>query len=342
MQRGRLDWVERSTSGAVRHACRIPAGGHPPKFPYTLGVIDLNALPLPALFSELTKDNSLGRLLAACRDEDLSHAGDVTTHSIVSMNVRATASLVAREQGVVAGLVAVVHVLSAFGTDVQWIPNTSDGEPCAAGETLGTFSGALAGLLVAERTMLNIIARMAGTATMTRQFVDAIQNCKARICDTRKTSPAMRSMQKYAVRCGGGYLHRIGLFDAALYKDNHIAGIPLNELAARLEKAITSARASNDLRFVEVEVDSLEQLREVLTLPKGLLDIVLLDNMPPEVLRKAVAMRDDSAPNVLLEASGGIELDNVRAIAETGVDRISIGALTHAAPALDLALEVLS
>ena len=309
--------------------------------PYTARVLDLNALPLPALFGELTKDGSLGRLLAACRDEDLGHHGDVTTLSCVPPHLHARATLVARDPGVIAGLILVVPVLSAFGAEVAWTPAKSDGDPCTASEALGSFDGPLAGLLAAERTMLNLIARMAGTATLTRRFVDAIAGTKSRICDTRKTAPAMRMMQKYAVRCGGGTLHRIGLFDAALYKDNHLASFPPGQLAHRLEHAINEARAHNELRFVEVEVVSLEQLREILALPAGLVDMALLDNMTPEAMREAVKLRDQAGTRILLEASGGITLANVRAVAETGVDRISIGALTHAAPALDLALEVL-
>lgn len=305
-------------------------------------MIDLNTLTLPALFGELTRDGSLGRLLAACREEDLGYAGDVTTASCVPAGVRAEANLMAREPGVVAGLATVMQVLSAFDVDAAWTPATQDGERCAADDVLGSFEGSLAGLLTAERTLLNIVARMAGVATMTRRFVDAAQGTDASICDTRKTAPGMRAMQKYAVRCGGGHLHRVGLFDAALYKDNHLASFPKEQLAAALTGAIRTARDRAELRFVEVEVDSLDQLRDVLSLDAGLVDYVLLDNMPPGLLRQAVAMRDQHQPGVKLEASGGVTLGTVRAIAETGVDRISVGALTHAADALDLALEVVS
>lgn len=310
------------------------------KLPYTARVIDLNTLPLPALFAELTKDGSLGRLLAACRAEDLGHDGDVTTASSVPAETRAKATLVAREAGVIAGLAVIGDVLGAFGAHLNWNLHVEDGSACAAGATLATFEGSLAGLLSAERTMLNIIARLCGTATLTRRFVDAIAGTKARICDTRKTSPAMRSLQKYAVRCGGGWMHRIGLYDAALFKDNHLAHVPVNELAAWVERVARGARSRAELRFVEVEVTTLEQLREVLRVPAGLVEMVLLDNMSLEHMREAVALRDAHAPGVLLEASGGVKLDTVRAIAETGVDRISVGALTHTAPAMDLALEV--
>jgi nicotinate-nucleotide pyrophosphorylase (carboxylating) len=308
--------------------------------PYTSGVIDLNALPLPALFGELTKDGSLARLLAACRDEDLGSTGDVTTQSCVSPGASAKAALIAREPGVIAGLATVLHVLSAFEAEVWWNAAKSDGETCNAGEVLGSFEGLLAGLLTAERTMLNLVARMCGTATLTRRFVDAVNGTQAQICDTRKTSPGMRSMQKYAVRCGGGYMHRVGLYDALLYKDNHLANIPAGELTPRLEGAIRKAMTSGELRFVEIEAESLDQFRSILALPKGLVHFVLLDNMPLEQLRAAVELRRQLAPHVKLEASGGVTLESVRTIAETGVDRISVGALTHAAPALDLAIEV--
>jgi nicotinate-nucleotide pyrophosphorylase (carboxylating) len=308
--------------------------------PYTLAVIDLNALPLPALFGELTRDGSLSRLLAACREEDLGLAGDVTTQSIVPPEAQAKAQLIARQDGVISGLITVVHVLSAFGAEAQWSPAKGDGEHCKASDVLGAFKGSLAGLLGAERTMLNLIARMCGTATLTHRFVEAVEGTHAQICDTRKTSPGMRTMQKYAVRCGGGHMHRIGLYDALLYKDNHLAKVSPADLAPRLEQAIRKALSSGETRFVEVEADSLEQLRSILALPEGLIHFALLDNMPLEELREAVAIRNETAPAIKLEASGGVTLETVRAIADTGVDRISVGALTHAAAALDLALEV--
>ena len=169
-------------------------------------------------------------------------------------------------------------------------------------------------MLTFERMALNLIGRLSGIATLTRQYVDAIAGTKAVICDTRKTTPGLRNLEKYAVRCGGGTLHRIGLFDAVLYKDNHLAGIPLNELAARLTSAIESVRDQHEIRFVEVEVDSLEQMRELLRMPPELVNIILLDNMAAEVLSQAVQLRNAHQPSLLLEASGGVNLETVRAL----------------------------
>ena len=162
----------------------------------------------------------------------------------------------------------------------------------------------------------------------------------AEICDTRKTTPGMRRLEKYAVRCGGGTMHRVGLYDAALYKDNHLAALPEDSWAARLGEAITSARRDHQLTFVEVEVDTLRQLEEVLTLPAGLVDIVLLDNMSSGSLQRAVELRNERRSELKLEASGGVTLESVRAIAESGVDRISVGAITHSAPWLDIGLDL--
>ena len=169
--------------------------------------------------------------------------------------------------------------------------------------------------------------------------MEAVAGTGAVICDTRKTTPGWRPLEKYAVRCGGGTLHRLSLADAALYKDNHLAGLPPGRWAQTLATAIRSVRSEHELRFVEVEVDTTEQLEAVFDLPAGLVDIALLDNMTPETLRAMVARRDAAAPHLQLEASGGVTLDTVRTIAESGVDRISVGALTHSATSLDVGLE---
>lgn len=303
-------------------------------------MIDPNTLSLPDLFTELTRDGSLDRLLAACVAEDLGGVGDITTASCSHGLHRARAVMVAKEDGVVAGLATVPAVVRAFQASITWTPATYDGERCQQGQALGALAGSLSELLAVERTLLNLVARLCGVATLTRAFVDRVDGTHAAICDTRKTSPGMRCVQKYAVRCGGGLLHRIGLFDAALYKDNHLAGVPLDQLASYLVRAIGSMRAVCTPKFVEVEVDSLEQLRMLLTLPDGLVDMVLLDNMPANLLCEAVRLRDAARSGVLLEASGGVTLDSVSSIAASGVDRISVGALTHASPALDLSLEV--
>jgi nicotinate-nucleotide pyrophosphorylase (carboxylating) len=210
---------------------------------------------------------------------------------------------------------------------------TPDGQRVERGTTLATVAGSLRGILAAERTALNFLQRMSGVATLTRKFVDAAAGFKVKLLDTRKTTPGWRLLEKYAVRCGGGTNHRMGLYDGILIKDNHLAG-----LGGSVRKAVEQARAypGNAGLPVEVEVDTLEQLEVALAVRA---DIVLLDNMTLEQLRLAVARRDAIASGVLLEASGGVNLTTVRDIAATGVDRISVGAFTHSATALDIALD---
>jgi nicotinate-nucleotide pyrophosphorylase (carboxylating) len=303
-------------------------------------VIDLNALPLPDLFEAMTADGSLDRLLEAARREDLAEVGDVTTTCMLEEGWAVRAVAVARSGGVACGLPAVGRILEAFDCAAEIEPLLADGEPCREGDLLWRLRGNLAQILTAERTMLNIVGRLSGVATLTRRYVEETSGTSAVVCETRKTTPGLRSLEKYAVRCGGGTLHRLGLYDAMLLKDNHLAHLGPTELVPAVTRAAKAARATYDLRFVEVEVDGLDQLRQVLQCPAGLIDIVLLDNMPADELREAVQMRDVEGAGVLLEASGGISLDNVRSVAETGVDRISVGALTHAARWLDVSLEV--
>ncbi len=193
-------------------------------------------------------------------------------------------------------------------------------------------------LLAIERVALNLLCHLSGVATLTAQYVAKCKGTKAGIYDTRKTLPGLRGLQKYAVACGGGRTHRIGLYDAVLIKDNHLAGTPISKLAEMLTKSAGQARRlTPGLQFVEVEVDTLDQLCEVLKAP---VDIVLLDNMRPSLLQQAVTMRDATAPKIELEASGGVNLDTVAEISRTGVDRISVGALTHSAPSLDIGLDI--
>jgi nicotinate-nucleotide pyrophosphorylase (carboxylating) len=305
-------------------------------------MLDLNTLSLPDLFNELTADGCMDRLLDAAFEEDARRPGDITTRSIVTNGTRVEAHIVARQPGVIAGLACAARVLGEDEDDgdTAFTALVHDGEGCEAGQVLAHLHDELSNILFIERILLNLIGRLSGVATMTRKYVDAIAGTGAVICDTRKTTPGMRNMEKYAVRCGGGTLHRLGLFDAALYKDNHLAGIPVNELKERVSIAARNIRNTHDVRFIGVEVDRLDQLKEVLGIERGLIDIVLLDNMKPEQLREAVAMRNTMARDVLLEASGGVNLTTVRAIAETGVNRISVGAVTHSAPCLDVALDI--
>jgi nicotinate-nucleotide pyrophosphorylase (carboxylating) len=305
--------------------------------------VDLNALSLDGLFEALVHRERLHTLLRLALDEDLGDVGDVTTSALVPPDTRANAAIVARDQGVVAGLPVVEAILEmagareALGTRVL----ARDGQECRRGDLLVQFDGPLAVLLPLERTMLNALGRLCGIASLTRRFVHEAAGTKARVCCTRKTLPGWRELDKYAVRCGGGWLHRIGLYDAMLVKDNHLGAVPPGELGSALAAAARVARRRHDLRFVEVEVDSLEQLRVVLKIERGLIDIVLLDNFDVAMLREAVALRSSAGASVELEASGGVRLDTVRPIAATGVDRISTGAITHSAIALDVAIDLL-
>jgi nicotinate-nucleotide pyrophosphorylase (carboxylating) len=279
--------------------------------------------------------------------EDLDRGYDWTTVSLVPEGANAAAEIVARKGGVIAGLEAARVALDEMDIPAQWQPQVADGAAVAAGTVLATVSGSARDLLTSERTLLNLIGRLSGIATLTSKYVAAIAGTKARIYDTRKTTPGWRRLEKYAVHCGGGRNHRTGLFDAVLIKDNHLAFGRQNggagySPAQAVEQARNFVRESlagdprAETMLVEVEVDSLDQLREVLPARP---DIVLLDNMTPDLLRQAVAIRDATGLPIELEASGGVNLDTVRAIAETGVERISAGALTHSAVCLDIALD---
>jgi nicotinate-nucleotide pyrophosphorylase (carboxylating) len=303
---------------------------------------DYNAMPLDGVFASLVHPARLDTLLRLALEEDLGAVGDVTTDCLVPPDVRATAAIVARADGVVAGLPVVERVL-VLGEALELLETrfvARDGDRCRAGDTLVRFDGPLAALLPLERTMLNALGRLSGIASLTRRYVDAIAGTKARLCCTRKTLPGWRELEKYAVRCGGGWLHRIGLYDAMLVKDNHLGAVPPDELAPALAAAAKAARRRHELRFVEVEVDTLEQLERVLTIEPGLIDIVLLDNFDVARLRQAVELRDRRQPRLQLEASGGVRLETVRGIAETGVERVSCGAITHSAIVLDVAIDL--
>ncbi len=273
--------------------------------------------------------------------EDLGRACDWTTVALAPADVRGRAAVVAREDGTVAGLPAARLALDEMQVLVDWRPLAVDGQAVTAGERLAELCGPVREMLTAERLLLNLIGRLSGIATLTRQFVQAVQGTAAGIYDTRKTTPGWRRLEKYAVRCGGGRNHRTGLFDAVLIKDNHLALMQLRPGAAvrRVREFLHAALPESDLAdalMVEVEVDTLEQLDDALTARP---DIILLDNMPTSQLREAVVRRDAVSPEIELEASGGVSLGSVRAVAETGVDRISVGALTHSAVSLDVALD---
>lgn len=260
--------------------------------------------------------------------EDLGLVGDVTTNATIPADAQSTALLRARAPGFVSGLALARAAFHALDPALAFTVTKPDGSIVAYGDTIAEISGSARAILSAERVALNFMGRMSGIATLTARYVAAVAGTRAAIVDTRKTAPGLRAFEKYAVRCGGGRNHRIGLFDAVLIKDNHIIA------AGGLERAIKAARDNaGHILKIEVEVDTLEQLERVL---QHRVDAVLLDNMSPETLKKAVTM---VAGRSLTEASGGVNLDSVRDIAETGVDLISVGALTHSAPVLDLGLD---
>jgi nicotinate-nucleotide pyrophosphorylase (carboxylating) len=261
-------------------------------------------------------------------EEDLGRAGDLTTDLIVPAAQTARATLVARKSGTIAGLVAAQCAFRLVDPQLNFIPEASDGARVDAGSKLAVVEGFARSILTAERVALNFLGHLSGIATATQALVDAVFGTRARIVCTRKTTPGLRALEKYAVRCGGGFNHRFGLDDAILIKDNHIAA------AGGIVPAIERARAGMaHMIKIEVEVDTLEQLEAALA--QGV-DTVLLDNMTPRDLSAAVALAKGRA---VLEASGSVALATVRAIAETGVDYISSGAITHSAPNLDVALD---
>lgn len=269
--------------------------------------------------------------------EDFGAEGDVTSLATIPATQQGRANFVARRQGVLAGIDAARWVARQVDASLVLETHVKDGTPLQRGDVIATVSGSMRAILMAERTALNFLQRLSGVATLTRQFVDAVAGTKASILDTRKTTPGWRLLEKYAVRMGGGTNHRIGLFDAILVKDNHLAGVRHEgQQKHEIEVVVDRCRERYPHLAIEVEVDSLEQLDVALRCPVA---IVLLDNMTNEQMRLAVARRDAKAPSVLLEASGGVNLHTVRGIAETGVDRISVGAITHSATALDIALD---
>ncbi|MEZ6244252.1 MAG: carboxylating nicotinate-nucleotide diphosphorylase [Phycisphaerales bacterium] len=314
---------------------------------------DISDLSPAAFYERLASTGLVRRLLELARDEDLGPGRvDITAAVMLDPGARTTARLVAREPGVLAGLALLDELLDAFGVsgEIDATPHAADADPIASGDSLLTLQGSSRAIVTIERTLLNLVGRLSGVASRTAEFASRIPpGSRAKLCDTRKTTPGLRVLEKYAVRCGGGSTHRLGLHDAVLVKDNHVAAIPLDELAKRLTDA---ARRAWELRidmgdadpappaFVEVEVDSPAQLERVLSIEEGLIDFVLLDNFTTEQMRAAVALRDRLRSSVQLEASGGVTLDSVADVAATGVDRISVGSLTHHAVSLDVGLDI--
>lgn len=262
---------------------------------------------------------------------------DLTCAALIDPAETATINVVVRRDGVLAGGPVAELVFGRLDPTVAWQSLVADGTFVTAQTVVARASGPLRSLLIGERTALNFLMHLSGVATQTRKFIDAVGGTKAVILDTRKTLPGWRALEKYAVRCGGGTNHRMGLHDGVLIKDNHLAAWVRRAGISTIADAVRQARSVSPSGIaIEVEVDTLEQLRDALA---GGPEIVLLDNMGPPLLREAMRLRDEVAPATQLEASGGITLGNVREIAETGVDRISIGALTHSAPAIDIAFD---
>lgn len=305
---------------------------------------------MPKEFTQILWDEKLAedclRLARLAFEEDLEGQSDWTTVALVEPSSRGTASLVSREAIVVAGMPTIEIVRDAIQADFAIEAFAEDGQSVPAGATLATLRGRIRDLLVCERTMLNLLSRLVGIATQTRHYVERVQGTKARIYDTRKTTLGWRRLEKYAVRCGGARNHRMGLYDAILIKDNHLAQgtreanhSPQGAVQAvgRVREFLKSQGESiSSETIVEIEVDSLEQLMAVLPAQP---DLVLLDNMSSDELAQAVGVRDELAPQVELEASGGIGRDTIRQVALSGVDRISVGGLTHSVHSADIGLD---
>ncbi len=292
--------------------------------------------------------SELAEIIHLARREDLGPAGaDVTSQLLIDEQSIGVGTLLQKDVGIVCGLPIVEMICRVYDERlrVEQIPGFHleiiEGRFSDARTTpLLRIRGPLRSLLAAERVILNFLQRLSGIATQTQRFVRRVEGTAAKIYDTRKTTPGLRLLEKYAVRCGGGENHRMGLFDGLLVKDNHLAAVPLKQLAPFLQSTIERSRAQDPARFIEVEVDTLDQLREVLKVDN--IHVILLDNMDCPGMASAVEMRDraNRRGRTALEASGGVTLETVRAIALTGVDRIAVGALTHSASALDIGLDV--
>ncbi len=279
------------------------------------------------------------KLVQMAIEEDLGH-GDMTTELLFDEDITGQASIVPREEIVVCGMPVVQEIIRQYDDRLKLTIHIKDGEPAHVGSKLATFDGPLRSILSVERIVLNFLQRLSGIATTTSAYVRAIQGTRAKIYDTRKTLPGWRTLEKYAVRCGGGCNHRQGLYDGILIKDNHIAELG-KSFPNKLKRLVENARNVKGLQFVAIEVDHVDhQLNHVLKIPG--VDIVLLDNMGQWQLKHAVEMRDEMCgknAKPLLEASGNITLDNVAVVAQSGVERIAVGAITHSAKAVDIGLD---
>jgi nicotinate-nucleotide pyrophosphorylase (carboxylating) len=278
---------------------------------------------------------SVGTLIDLALAEDLGGAGDITSRAFIPEASRSHARIVAREACVVSGLEVALEVFRRVDPSLQITSRCAEGDRIAKGSSLIDLYGSSRSILSGERTALNFLGRLCGIATQARRYADAVAGTKAVLLDTRKTTPGWRLLEKAAVKHGGCVNHRMGLFDAVLVKDNHLAA--LGDLAL-LPPVIAQLRSEHPGLPIEIEADTLDQTERLLGMTG--IDVILLDNMTPELIRKALALRDTKAPSVLLEASGGVTLGKLPEIAATGIDRISVGALTHSAPHADLSLEI--
>lgn len=294
-------------------------------------------------FDSATRQNARA-LIRMALEEDLADRGDLTSAATIPADRLAAVNIGVREDGIVSGLPLIEEVFrllaesqpSCRADKVQIHISVDDGSPVVSGTIVANLSGNVRTLLTAERTVLNFLIHLSGIATRTAEFVQRTAGSKAVILDTRKTLPGWRLLHKYAVRCGGGTNHRMGLYDGILIKDNHLAARGNRSVADAVQAARDYLKQAGLHLAVEVEVDTLDQLRDALAATP---EIVLLDNMNPSTLQQAVTIRNELSPDTLLEASGGVTLESVGCTAAAGVDRISIGGLTHSAPALDLGFD---
>lgn len=288
----------------------------------------------PTTLPDITKDPRAVLAIKAALKEDIG-AGDATTLALVGPDVLATGEIQAREECCVAGLNVALYILQLLDPTLTYEVLIPNGSIAPAGSVLARFTGRARAILTAERTALNFIQRMCGTATLTHKFVEAVKPYNCMVLDTRKTTPCLRVFEKFAVRCGGGTNHRFGLYDRVLMKDNHrflwAGGDP-----TRLDLAVEAARKAYPLLAVEIEVESIEELKSALRAEP---EWIMLDNMPCDMMAEAVRITRETTSKTKLEASGGINLKTANAIAATGVDALSVGGLTHSAPSIDLALE---
>jgi nicotinate-nucleotide pyrophosphorylase (carboxylating) len=278
---------------------------------------------------------SVGTLIGLALSEDFGETGDITSRAFIPEASRSRARIVAREDCIASGLEVALEVFRRVDPTLEVTPRCAEADLVAEGSSLIDLYGSSRSILSGERTALNFLGRLCGIATQARRYADAVAGTKAVLLDTRKTTPGWRLLEKAAVKHGGCVNHRMGLFDAALVKDNHLAA--LGDLAL-LPPVIAQLRADHPGLPIEIEADTLDQTERLLGMTG--IDVILLDNMSPELMLKAVALRDAKAADVLLEASGGVTLEKLPEIAATGIDRISVGALTHSAPHADLSLEI--